>query len=149
MKSTAIAFFVFFVCMLLGFTVARSDLLNPITADVNAEAVRMQIRTENQLRLESLELDRQREEAQREANLYLTKALASTLYLLSAVVAGCILVLTAAAVYWMLRRAQRPRRETAYAPPTRRQTPSRPDAAAPGKPHTLRSEPILQQGEHI
>ncbi len=149
MKSTAIAFFVFFVCILLGFTVARSDVLNPVTADVNAEAVRMQIRTENQLRLESLESDRQRGEAQQEADLYLTKALASTLFLLSAVVAACILALTAAAVFWMLQRAQRPRRGTSYVPPAMHRTPSRSAATASGRPQAMRSEPILQQEEHI
>ncbi len=96
------------VCGLLGFSLAQTDLANPTTSAAQAQIAIQQADVAYEVQLATVRLNEQRMAAEIEAQLSRDKMLANALFALTAVATGCILAITSAAVYLILRRANRP-----------------------------------------
>jgi len=130
---------------LLGFSLAGSDLLNPVTAASTADAKQFETTQKYEEWQLQKDLMKMQKAMEIEAQLHRSMAISDALFFLSAVFAACLIAVTTALVLRLIRTpAEKRRQQTTppvYRPITRQ---SETEEALP-----LGKRPILKPDEHL
>ncbi|MCL4826137.1 MAG: hypothetical protein KJZ95_02150 [Caldilinea sp.] len=92
---------------LLGFSLAKSDAFNPITATSNAVIAGKQFALTEERQQSELRLMEMRAAAEIEAFRNRSRTVQFVIYMLSAVLASCAIAITVAIVVWLMGTSRR------------------------------------------